>query len=284
MTRPLSRRAFLKAALHIFGGAAAGGSLSWLYTTQAEPNWLELERVTLAVPGLPEEFDGLRMAHFSDLHLGPFLGVRETRRVVDRVNRLQADVVVFTGDFVSSLEHGEADWVVEAFAPLRAPMGVYAALGNHDHWTDAETVAEAARSAGVTVMRNQGLPLERGRGRLWLAGVDDVWEGQQDLGAALADVPRGTPVVLLAHEPDYADEVALDGRVAVQLSGHSHGGQVRLPYFGAPILPFWGRKYPYGLKRVMSMWVYTNRGIGMVPPPVRFNCRPEVTLFTFSIG
>jgi len=108
--------------------------------------------------------------------------------------------------------------------------------------------------------------------------VDDVWERHADLEKALKGVPTGATVVLLAHEPDYADEVAADGRVSLQLSGHSHGGQVRLPFIGPPFLPYLGRKYPAGLYRVGEMWLYVNRGVGLVRPAVRFNCRPEVTL------
>jgi predicted MPP superfamily phosphohydrolase len=176
------------------------------------------------------------------------------------------------------LHQGEAEIIVEAFSRLQAPAGVFAILGNHDHWTDAEQVCEAAREAGVTVLRNQGMALQEGA--LWLAGVDDVWEEKHDLEAALGGAPDESAVILLAHEPDYADEVAADGRVALQLSGHSHGGQVRFPYFGATVLPYLGRKYPFGLRQVGSMWLYTNRGVGVVSPPVRFNCRPEITLLT----
>ena len=110
--------------------------------------------------------------------------------------------------------------------------------------------------------------------------LDDAWSGEPDLADALADAPQGVPVVLMAHEPDFADEWSVDKRVSLQLSGHSHGGQVRLPGLGIPMLPQHARRYPAGLYRVNGMWLYTTRGVGMVGPPVRFNCRPEITLFT----
>jgi len=147
-------------------------------------------------------------------------------------------------------------------------------------------MSEALQAAGLTLLRNQGRPIARDGGRqadLWLAGLDDVWEGQEDLNASLRESPAGVPVLLLVHEPDYAERIA--GRAAelgiiLQLSGHSHGGQVRLPFIGAPILPYLGQKYPLGLQRAGAMWVYTNRGIGMTVPAVRLNCRPEITVIT----
>lgn len=276
----MSRRAFLRAAAHTFAGLFVSAPLAWLYSTRVEPDWLDVERVTLALRGLPRPFEGFTLAQFSDLHLGPFARRDEARSAVDHVNSLQADAIVFTGDFVSQLNRGEAEIIAEEFARLRAPGGVFAILGNHDHWADPAQVAAAARASGLALLLNSGQALERGGGRLWLAGVDDVWEARHDLNAALAPAPSGAPVILLAHEPDYADTVAADGRVALQLSGHSHGGQVRLPLLGAPVLPWLGRKYPSGLRRLGDMWLYTNRGVGMIAPPVRLNCRPEITLFT----
>jgi len=153
--------------------------------------------------------------------------------------------------------------------------GALASLGNHDHWTDADTVAGALSDAGLTVLRNAAREVADG---LWIAAVDDVWEQRADLDQALADVPASATVVLLAHEPDYADTVAAGGRVSLQLSGHSHGGQIRVPFVGPLVLPRLAHKYPAGLYRVSRMWLYVNRGVGLVRPAVRFNCRPEVTL------
>ena len=278
MPPAISRRTFLKASLAVLGGAIASAPLAWLYATQIEPDWLEIERVSVPLLGLDPSLSGFTLAHFSDLHLGPHMSAEEALRVVERVNASGAQVVVYSGDFVSQLHQGEAETIVEVFSRLHASEGVFAILGNHDHWTDADLVAEAARAAGVTLLRNQGMALQDGA--LWLAGVDDVWEGKQDLRGALEAAPDRATRILLAHEPDFADEAAAGGKVALQLSGHSHGGQVRLPFLGATVLPHLGRKYPYGLRQVGSMWLYTNRGVGVVSPPVRFNCRPELTLLT----
>jgi predicted MPP superfamily phosphohydrolase len=183
---------------------------------------------------------------------------------------------VLTGDYVSrSAEYASS--CAQSLSPLVVRHRTLACLGNHDHWTDAERVAGALADAGVTVLRNAAREMADG---LWVAAVDDVWEGHADLEGALQEIPDGATAVLLAHEPDYADRVAADGRVGLQLSGHSHGGQVWLPFIGPPFLPYLARKYPRGLYSVGGMRLYVNRGVGLIAPAVRFNCRPEVAALT----
>jgi predicted MPP superfamily phosphohydrolase len=227
----------------------------------------------------------LRIVQLSDLHLSEVVPLEHVQRAVALAQNLAGELIVITGDYVS----GSAEYAVacaRALSALRAPLGVYAILGNHDHWTDPAQVSGALTTAGLTLLRNQGRPIARDGGKdadLWLAGLDDAWEGQDDLSAALRDAPEGLPTLLLVHEPDYAARIAAqaaDLGIVLQLSGHSHGGQVRLPFVGAPILPYLGRQYPWGLQKAGSMWVYTNRGVGLIHPSVRFNCPPEVTTLT----
>ena len=271
------RRAFLLGA----GLVAAGGitpPAAWAYATRVESRRVVVEQLRVPVPGLPAELAGLRIAQISDLHYGKVVSADLIRHAVDLTVQQSPDLIVVTGDFVSNLDNGEADLVARDLARLRAPLGQFAILGNHDHWTNPVEVADAVRRAGLTLLRNGHQPIVRGGGRLWLAGVDDVWMGKANLAQALDGVPPDGRTVLLAHEPDFADEAAQDRRVALQLSGHSHGGQIRLPLLGAPVLPPVGRKYPYGLRRVGGLTLYTNRGIGLIQPAVRVNCRPEVTV------
>ena len=269
----MSRRQFLRRALvgtAALSAATLGGAA---YAALVEPGWLALERQDVALPGLSAALDGLRLTFFSDLHRGPYVTQEEIGQAVDLALHAEADYVLLGGDFVSE----SADFVASCAAELgrlAAQRTVYACLGNHDHWTDAQIVSRALSQAGVRVLRNEAVELADG---LWLAAVDDVWEQHNDLDAALAAVPPGATVLLLAHEPDYADAVAADGRVALQLSGHSHGGQVRLPLLGPPILPYLAQRYSAGLYRVGEMQLYVSRGVGVVPPRVRFNCRPEIT-------
>jgi uncharacterized protein len=201
---------------------------------------------------------------------------------VEAVNQLRPDAVMLTGDYVSR-DAALAEPCAQALGALQAPAGVYAVLGNHDHWTDAGEVERALAAQSLTVLRNDAVPIERGGARLWIAGVDDVRQRRADLDRALRLVPADQAAILLAHEPDYAD-LAAQHPIDLQLSGHSHGGQVRLPILGAPFLPYLGRKYPRGLYRLGALQLYTNRGLGVVAPPVRFNCPPEITLLTLRVS
>jgi predicted MPP superfamily phosphohydrolase len=278
----LTRRRLL---VGLGGGVATGalgGPAGWAYARELEPRWLEVRSLTVALPRLPAQLAGLRIAQISDLHFGHLVPAARVRAAVDAVLRLRPNLAVVTGDFVSQLRSGEAGQVVVELSRLAAPLGVYGVLGNHDHWTEAETVAAAVRRAGVGLLRNSHTAVRVGGATLYLAGVDDVWERKHDLAAALRGIPAGAATVLLAHEPDFADAAARDRRVGLQLSGHSHGGQVRVPGLGALILPPHGQKYPDGLRRVGDLQVYTNRGIGVIGPGVRLNCRPEVTMIELT--
>jgi predicted MPP superfamily phosphohydrolase len=280
----VSRRTVLRWALGLplATAAAAMGGVGYAYGL--EPGWLAVEEVAVRVPDLPPALDGLVVGHLSDLHRGPYTSSAQVRTAVETCNALSPDLVVLTGDYVLYSAEYAASCVHE-LAALQAPLGVYAISGNHDYWTDIEVVTAELRAAGLTLLRNESWRLNVSGQPLWLAGVDDVLERHHDLGAALANVPRGEPALLLAHEPDFADEAGRDPhRILLQLSGHSHGGQVNLPFLGRPILPPLGLKYPAGLRRVpgSAMQVYTSRGIGVIAPPLRFNCRPEVALLTLE--
>lgn len=274
--RSTTRRRFLKWML----GSATAAGLSACggvgYTVLVEPHWLALERVDVPLSGLSAELDGFTIAQLSDLHRGPEVTQKDIARAAKLALQQEADLIVLTGDYVS----GSAEYApscAETLSALTVSGDVLACLGNHDHWTNAGTVAGALADAGLTVLRNAAREVAD---ELWVAAVDDVWERHADLEQALEGVPSGTTIVLLAHEPDYVDEVAADGRVSLQISGHSHGGQVRLPFAGPPLLPHLARKYYAGRYRVGGMWLYVNRGVGLIAPAVRFNCRPEVTLLT----
>ena len=161
-------------------------------------------------------------------------------------------------------------------------MGVLAVLGNHDY-CQPRPVVLSLEAQGITVLRNYAVSVERAGARLWIAGVEDVLENKQRLGQALRAVPRDEATVLLAHEPDYAD-IVKELPVDLQISGHSHGGQICLPLFGAPYFPPLGSKYPRGLRQLGGLSLYTNRGLGTTFLPLRFNCPPEVTLLTLRSG
>jgi predicted MPP superfamily phosphohydrolase len=269
--RRWSRRRVLR--MVAMAGAALVADETWW-----EPWRLVVERLALAFPELPAGLEGLRLVQLSDLHRSHTVGEAEIGRAVERANALMPDVVVLTGDYITHAL-GYADSCAAALAGLRAPLGRFAILGNHDHYAGADIVAAALGRAGFTVLRNEAHPVERGGDRLWVVGVDDVLAHQADLAGALRGVPSSAFKVALIHEPDVA-EVTARYPVQLQLSGHSHGGQIRLPGIGALHLPRMARRYPMGLYRIGGLQLYTNRGVGRLQPAVRINCPPEITLIT----
>lgn len=277
--KKLTRRAFLQRMLVAGLGLGLAGVGCGSYARLLEPRWLDVEEVTVPLAQLPQSLDGLSVGLLSDLHLGPYLGASELAQAVETMQQLRPQLVVISGDFVSRGSEWQRAEALSPLGALQAPLGVFAVLGNHDHWTDAAWVAAVVQGQGITVLSNSARRLSDAGQGLWLVGVDSIWVGAEDLPRALAGVPDDTCKLLLVHEPDFADKAAR-WAIDLQLSGHSHGGQVRLPLLGAPLLPLWGQKYPIGLQRVGDTWVYTNRGLGVIDPPLRFNCRPEVTLLT----
>jgi predicted MPP superfamily phosphohydrolase len=284
--RNITRRQFLRSAA--FGAAGAGAALGG-YSALVEPNEITVERLQVRLPGLPEAFDGFRIAQLSDLHYGPYTGAREIGAAVRQANALRPDAVALTGDYITSpmldrvtaspgVLHHAAE-CAGLLAGLQAPAGVFACLGNHDVSVSADDVTAAISRGRVTVLRNANRVIERDGARLWMAALDDALYGRPDFSLALSRIPGGDTVILLAHEPDLADDTA-GYPVALQLSGHSHGGQVRIPVLGSPYLPQLARKYPYGHYRVGNLELYTNRGIGTIVLPLRFDAPPEVTLIT----
>jgi predicted MPP superfamily phosphohydrolase len=272
----LSRRQFLRRSAFGLAGLAVATSVYG----GAERGWVDVERREVILPRLPAAFDGFPLVHLSDFHFGRLLTSGLVEEVIEVTRNLAAEAIFLTGDFVTSASSGVLERVTDALRGLSAPHGVWGVLGNHDHWTNSEKVGAAVTRAGIRLLCNSAGVLERGRSRLWIAGVDDVLVRKADLAAALSDVPHEETAVLLVHEPDYADVARLDTRIALQLSGHSHGGQICVPGIGPLRLPPWGRKYYRGLYEIGDYRVYTTRGIGTLALPVRINCRPEVTHLT----
>ena len=282
--RVLYRRVFLGAAL---------GAGVFLYSRYVEPYWVAVERVALTLPRLAPPFDGYRIVHISDFHLDGWMTPERLERVVDLVNEQEPDLVAITGDFVAV----SVDYISGLSGPLRrlrAADGVVAVLGNHDHMNDAGAVRRALSSAGVVDVSNGFYTLHRDGAALHVCGVDSVMEGYdrlEEVLEALDDAESGC-AVLLAHEPDFADKTAATGRFDLQLSGHSHGGQVRIPFLKTPyVVPLLSRlgfsfvppliyEYPSGLYEVGEMYQYTNRGLGVIYARFRLNSRPEITVLT----
>lgn len=286
---------FLSSALTPALGSVLVGAGILAYARYIEPYWLAVERMALALPRLTLPFDGYRIVHISDLHMDGWMTPERLDRIVDLVNEQEPDLVAITGDFVAV----SAEYVFGICRPLKrlcAPDGAVAVLGNHDHMNDAAAVRQALSSAGVVDVSNNVYTLYRDGSALHFCGVDSVMEELDDLTKVLDILQQRKPgcAVLLAHEPDFADESAATGRFDLQLSGHSHGGQVKLPLLKAPyVVPLLSRlgfrfvppliyEYPSGLYEVGTMYQYTNRGLGVIYARFRLNCRPEVTVITLG--
>lgn len=240
-----------------------------------EPFRLTVEHHQIYLRRLPRELDGFRIVQLSDLHHSPFTSREQLERAIETANSLKPDIVALTGDYVSK-ERQYAAPCAELLGALSPRHGVYAVLGNHDHWTDAALITDLFRAEGITVLVNQGMRFEKNGAAFWLAGVDDTMVGLEDLPLALAGSSEQEFKLLLAHNPIILRKAARAG-VDLVLSGHTHGGQVSLRSernaSGRP-----RRRLLKGLARRGETQIYVTRGLGTVVLPVRFGCPPEVSL------
>ena len=283
----ITRRGFLKllgiAAVDLFLLGIGGVG----YGILTEPNSFNVETVRLKLPRLARSFSGLRLAQISDIHMGGWMDAARFQQVSDLVLAQNPDLLLITGDFLIGHDHADISQpavhdLIKGLSPLAASIPTFAVLGNHDYWTDAETVRQVLASSGITDLTNTVFTLKRQQDRLHICGVDDLWEGSPRLDDVIAQLSGDSAAILMAHEPDFADTSAATGRFDLQLSGHTHGGQIVLPVLGPPILPYLGRKYGSGLYKVGEMFQYTNRGVGMARLPIRINCPPEITMFVLE--
>jgi uncharacterized protein len=241
----------------------------------SEPYMLTIEHKSIQLDRLPKAFDGFRIVQLSDVHHGPFSDREQIERAVETANRLQPDLIALTGDYISKERHYAAP-CAEMLGQLKARHGVYAVLGNHDHWTDAALITDLFRAEGITVLINEGMHFELNGSAFWLAGVDDTMVGLEDLSLALAGAREDEMKLLLAHNPIILRRAAR-ASVDLVLSGHTHGGQVAIrgerTASGRP-----RKRLLKGLWRQGNTQIYVNRGLGTVVLPVRYGCPPEVSL------
>jgi len=277
---PTSRRQFLRWAAAA-GTVAIAGDAVFL-----APNRPRIVRQDFFLPRWPERLRGFTVALLSDFHYDPYFSVHPLHASIALVNSLRPDLIALTGDFVSAPLVGDLKKAAFAAEPcahllrqMTAPHGLWAVMGNHDDGTDRKHVTRALQAENIHVLANQSEPIERDGARFWLAGVNDVLSKTADLSKTLRRVPASEAIVLLAHEPDFADE-ASRFPIDLQLSGHSHGGQLRIPLLPPLYLPAMAKKYIWGTYRVGPLTLYTNAGLGTVGLPMRLNCPPEITLLT----
>ena len=240
----------------------------------AEPYMLTIEHRPIYLKRLPEAFEGFRIVHISDVHHSAFTGREQVARAVETANRLKPDIVALTGDYISH-DRQYAAPCAEELGKLRADHGVFAVLGNHDHWTDAALVTDLFRAEGINVLINQGMRFEHRNAAFWLAGVDDTMVGLEDIPLALAGSRDDEMKLLLAHNPVVLRRAAR-ADVDLVLSGHTHGGQVALRSDRSQTRT--RRRQLRGLGRYGNTQIYVTRGVGTVVLPVRYGCPPEVSL------
>jgi uncharacterized protein len=250
------------------------------YVKFIEPNWVAVTQVPVSIPNLAPALVGYRIVQITDIHADSWMTPDRLSRIVDLINQQKPDLVALTGDYVTKEPEKYAGYLM-ALRALKPQDQVVAVLGNHDEWTDPQMISQILRGANVNLLENQVYQVKRGQATLAIGGLGDVWAGKDRLNQVIAQLPASKPAVLLVHEPDFADASAATGRFGLQLSGHSHGGQVVVPWMKR-VLPFLAKKYPAGKYQVGSMTQYTSRGVGMASPRVRFNCRPEVTVLTLK--
>ncbi|MGA2349859.1 MAG: metallophosphoesterase [Terracidiphilus sp.] len=283
-----SRRRFLKAGVLGVAGLA-------LYSGALERHWIDVSHRDIFLRGLPAAFDGVRIAQLSDIHMDEFTEPFFLRHAIDLINQAKPDIVVLTGDYVSfgisSIKYAVgAAWQCANILREIQCRPLYAVLGNHDLQVGQKEVTAALTGNDITVLTNAYVPIERAGSRIWLSGTDDPVNGKPDLDLAVHASIRNIfnePIVMLCHAPDYVDNLLAHpaGRaVGLMLSGHTHGGQIRVPLIGPLWLPTWGRKYIDGRFQFGNLQLYVNRGLGTMRVPFRFNCPPEITLITLHSG
>ena len=280
-SQKMSRRRFL---IGMMSGLVIP-PLAGAYARWIEPVFVRDRKITLISPSLPTAFNGIRIAHLSDIHFGDHFDEGAVQHVVENVMALEPDLICLTGDMVDT-HTVDPERLTPILRQLRAPLGCFAVFGNHDYRSGIDRVAAAIEQGGITILKNGHHILHKNGEAIALLGIDDALEGYPDMDAALDGIPEGMWSLLLAHEPDWADQ-AVHAAVDVQLSGHSHGGQVRIPFVGPVFLPLLGKIYPdgyYQLERSTGteapLLLYTSRGLGTTMLPIRFACPPEWTLIT----
>ncbi|MEQ6377304.1 metallophosphoesterase [Bacillaceae bacterium S4-13-56] len=284
-SKVITRRSFLRktfGTLVTFLGLSGGG---YYYVRYFEPDWVETNHVKISSNKIPKSFDQYKILQFSDTHLGFNYQIQEFESLINKMNELHADLVLFTGDLIDAPDrYQQFDKVGPLLKKIQSKDGKYWIYGNHDHGGYGTEILKDVMTAGeFTLLQNEHQQIKKNRDFIFLSGLDDGMLGKPDLNLALQGVNPETYTILMMHEPDFAD-LYTHSSIDLMLSGHSHGGQVQLPYLGHLIAPPYGQKYVNGSYSVgeSDFHLYVNKGIGTTRLPYRFLCRPEITLFTLN--
>ncbi|MBP7103264.1 MAG: metallophosphoesterase [Bacteroidales bacterium] len=260
--------------LTIFGGL-------FLLYCHIESRWIKTEKINLIFRDIPKSFIGKKIVFITDIHHGPFFSIERVQKLVERINKLNPDYIIMGGDYT----HREPKYIEPLFNELKkikSNDGIYAVLGNHDHWEDAELTKQMMLRNGIKICDNKSYWVKINDDSIKIGGVGDLWEDSQEIDSTIYDLKKTDFSILITHNPDYLESMPKD-MIDFTLSGHSHGGQMTFFGMWAPMLPSkYGQKYRYGLKQFGDMKSYISSGIGTITPPLRFFCRPEIVLINLQ--
>ncbi len=278
MAKGLARRRFLRRELTTLSLSSREAKVPPAFSPDPE-----ITQTEIWLHRLHPAHEGLRVVHLTDIHHSLFTPLEDVERAVHLANQLRADVIALTGDYVT-LSPLYIWPVARALGKLRARLGVFAVLGNHDFQVDPDLITRALQAQHIRVLRNAHHSLRLGTAPLWLVGVDDLWWNGDDLPAALRSIPARDPKILLCHNPLGIHRAATHG-IDLVLSGHTHGGQVRLPVVGSVYgRSKLGRRFVEGWNRLQGTQIYVSRGIGKVLVPLRVACPPEIACLRLRRG
>lgn len=245
-----------------------------------EPFWIQIVRLDITHPDIPEDFEGFSMVFLTDIHHGPFFSQKRVARLADKVNKLTPDAVLLGGDNVHRQDIRHIFSFYSEMSKLKAEYGVYGVMGNHDYWMSEELSVQEMEKSNIRLLRNEGVWIEKGEGRFYLGGVDDLMAGHPDVQSTIQGALEGDFILVLSHNPDVAESQSTKG-VDWILSGHTHGGQVTLFGLWAPVVPSsYGQKYRSGLVQNGKTSVFVSNGVGTITPPIRLFARPQMILIT----
>ncbi len=269
----MDRRKFLKIAG--FSGAAV--ALFGSYPFLIERNLVRINIYRIPVPSLPKSFHGTRIVHLTDIHLGPLVTKSFIEQVVEKANKLKPDIIVCTGDYVQGRDpKKELDTVWPILSKLCAKYGVYSVLGNHDHWAGTSKSLEWLHKSGQSIWHTCKI-IYKDNERIVIGGAGDYWEDDLKIDECFSSTAEGDCRILLTHNPDSVD-TEFTTPLSLTLSGHTHGGQVSIPFYGPPVLPVKNKRYSSGLIKTEKGALFISKGIGCAIYPVRFNCAPEIAV------
>ncbi|MDZ5609315.1 metallophosphoesterase [Bacillus pseudomycoides] len=282
--KQITRRNFIKNGIRSCFYTCITASIGYYYAKYIEPYWLSLTHHTLRSSLIPPSFHGMKIVQFSDLHLGYYFSLQHLSTIVSKINKTAPDIVLFTGDLIDDYQtYSEIPFVSSILRNIRASFGKFAIYGNHDHGGyGTEYYSQIMSDAGFDVLQNTEKRIRLlDNSEISIFGIDDTLLGKPEIDVTLQHVQKELYTIVLVHEPDIAPKIA-NFPVNLQLSGHSHGGQVQLPFLGAIITPALAKHYIEGFYHIEELLLYVNRGLGRTRVPFRFLSRPEITVFTLQ--